>query len=234
MSSALKPIKVYGAAGPNPPKVALVLRELDIPCEILSTGFAELKQPEFLAINPNGRIPAMYDPNTDITLWESGAILEYIIERYDKDQKLSFAPGSKESYLAKQWLFFQVSGQGPYYGQAMWFFAYHPEKIPSAVERYIKEINRVTAVLEGHLAKQESGGDGPWLVGNKLSYVDLSFLMWQTVVPRVFKKDQYDESKYPNVAKWVANMMGREKVAKVMEDAAEAQKTAHKGYDPNA
>jgi glutathione S-transferase len=66
-------------------------------------------------------MPAIYDPNRDLTLWESGAIIEYLIEVYDQDQKLSFPAGSKEAYLAKQWLYFQVSGQGPYFGQVSAF-----------------------------------------------------------------------------------------------------------------
>jgi glutathione S-transferase len=92
----------------------MVLEELGLPHEINPISFPDLKKPEFLKINPNGRMPAIYDPNTDLTLWESGAIIEYLIEVYDKDHKMSFAPGSNDSFLAKQWLFFQVSGQGPY------------------------------------------------------------------------------------------------------------------------
>ena len=119
MSSPLKPLKVWGQGGPNPPKVAITLLELNVPHEIIPTPLSEIKKPEYLAINPNGRLPAIYDPNTDITLWESGAIIEYLIERYDSQHRLSFVPGTPESYHAKQWLFFQTTGQGPYYGQAV-------------------------------------------------------------------------------------------------------------------
>lgn len=115
--SSIKPIKIWGKRGPNPPKVAMLCEELSIPYDAQDTQFSDLKLPEFLAVNPNGRMPAIYDPNTDLTLWESGAIYEYLIEKYDTNNKLSFPQGSTESYLAKQWLFFQVSGQGPYFGQ---------------------------------------------------------------------------------------------------------------------
>lgn len=128
MSSQIKPIKVWGQGGPNPPKVAMILSELEIPHEIIAIPFTDVKKPEYVAINPNGRVPAIHDPNTDLTLWESGAIVEYLIERYDTKQKLSFPAGSAESYHAKQWLFFQTSGQGPYYGQAAWFIKYHGKK----------------------------------------------------------------------------------------------------------
>jgi glutathione S-transferase len=113
-SSTLKPIKVWGQGGPNPPKVAMVLEELGIPYEIEPLPISEVKSPKYLAINPNGRLPAIQDPNTGITLWESGAIVEYLIETYDKEYKLSFPAGTTEYFHAKQWLFFQTTGQGPY------------------------------------------------------------------------------------------------------------------------
>ena len=76
MSSEIKPIKLYGQGGLNPSKVRILLEELEIPFEGMPVKLADVKKPEYLAFNPNGRIPAIYDPNTDITLWESGAIME--------------------------------------------------------------------------------------------------------------------------------------------------------------
>ncbi|KAH6619730.1 glutathione S-transferase [Chaetomium sp. MPI-SDFR-AT-0129] len=218
--SNLKPIKVWGKGGPNPPKVAIILKELGIPHEIEDIPFADVKSARYLAVNPNGRIPAIEDPNTDLTLWESGAILEYLIEKYDTENKLSFPAGSNESFLAKQWLYYQTTGQGPYYGQAVWFTKYHGEQLPSAIERYVKEINRVVSVVEGHLAKQkeEHGGkdgfDGPWLVGNKLSYADFAFYPWQKVAKHIFGGEGggYQESEYPLVNEWVAKLAARESV----------------------
>lgn len=105
--SSLKPIKIYGKQGPNPPKVAMVAEALDLPYEIEAISHEDIKKPEYLEINPNGRIPAIQDPNTGLTLWESGAIIEYLIEKYDTEHKISFAKGSHEHYLAKQWLYFQ-------------------------------------------------------------------------------------------------------------------------------
>lgn len=218
--SNIKPIKVWGAGGPNPPKVAILLEELGIAHEIVSIQFPDLKKPDFLKINPNGRMPAIEDPNTGLTLWESGAIVEYIIEKYDTAQKLSFAPGSNDAFLAKQWLFFQVSGQGPYFGQAVWFTKFHGEKVPSAVERYTNEINRVTSVLEGHLTQQKeknSSGDGPWLVGNKMSYADFSFIPWQRLVGTMVEGHKADE--YPLVKEWLGKMTSRAAVKKVFDAA---------------
>lgn len=222
MSSNIKPIKVWGKIGPNPAKVGIILAELGLPYEVENIPFSDVKKPEYVAINPNGRLPSIHDPNTGITLWESGAIVEYLIERYDTEHRFSFAPGTPESYLAKQWLYYQTTGQGPYYGQAVWFKRYHAEQVPSAIERYLKEMHRVSGVLDGHLAqqKQEHGGsDGPWLVGDKMSYADIAFIPWQGYPSRLFGKDEYNEDNYPHVKEWLGNMTSREKVKKVLEDA---------------
>lgn len=97
--------------------------------------------------------------------------------------------------------------------QAFFFKRYHSEKLPSAIERYTKEINRVTSVLEAHLASQKQGADdGPWLVGNKLSYADLSFFMWQMMGPMGCTKEEYDPEAYPNVKGWLERMNARESV----------------------
>src|SRR4051812_39387587 len=97
----IKPIKLYGDGGPNPPKVQILLEELGLPHEVISVPWADIKKPEYTAINPNGRIPSIQDPNTGITLWESGAIIEYLIDKYDTDHKLSFEPGTNEAYHTK-------------------------------------------------------------------------------------------------------------------------------------
>ncbi len=201
------------------------LKELGLPYDIIPIPFSDIKKPEYLAINPNGRLPAIQDPNTGITLWESGAIFEYLLERYDTEHRLSFAPGTPESYHAKQWLYFQVSGQGPYYGQAVWFTKFHAEQVPSALERYAKEVNRVSGVLDGHLARQKqkhgssAGSDGPWLVGNKLSYADIAFIPWQRIIGSVLEKDKYNEDDYPHVKEWLGKMTSREAVKTVLESA---------------
>ena len=217
-STQLKPIKVWGKGGPNPPKVAIALKELGIPHEIVPIPLSDVKTPDYVAINPNGRLPSIQDPNTDMTLWESGAILLYLIDKYDPEHKFSFAPGTPEWYHAQQWLFFQTTGQGPYYGQAAWFKKFHHERLPSAVERYVKEANRVTAVLEGHLARQREvfgeeaikASGGPWLVGNKYSYADLAWVSWQLILPMIIsKEDGLDLDQYPVVADWVDRMNKR-------------------------
>jgi len=216
--TSVKPIVLYGhATGPNPWKISIVLEELSMPFELKIVPKNELKQPAYEAINPNGRVPAIQDPNTGITLWESGAIIEYLMETYDKDHKLSFPPGTDDYWRAKQWLYFQVSGQGPYFGQAVWFKMFHPEKVVSAQERYVNEIRRVTDVLNRALDGKE------WLVGSKSSFADLSFVMWyNSTVPRI-TGDAFDmEKEFPNVHSWLQRMRARPSVMKVAKDKAAA------------
>lgn len=219
MPSQLKPIKLWGAGGPNPPKVAIVLEELGVPYEVDPVPFTDTRRPEYLAINPNGRLPSIHDSNTSLTLWESGAILEYLVEQYDTQHNISFALGTTESYHAKQWLFFQVSGQGPYYGQAAWFKRSHPEQLPSALERYVKETNRHAGVVEGWLAKQKEkhgSGDGPWLIGDKCSFADLAFIPWHKImIGYILSKEEFDEDNYPNMKDWIDRMCLRESVKTV-------------------
>ncbi|KAI0184044.1 glutathione S-transferase [Xylaria flabelliformis] len=218
-SSTLKPIKAYGSGGPNPPKVIMILEELGLPYEIQAVAFADVKGPEYTAINPNGRLPAIHDPNTNLTLWESGAIVEYLIEKYDKDNKISFPRDSNESYLTKQWLFFQTTGQGPYYGQAVWFHKFHPEKVQSAIDRYVKEIYRVTGVVEKHLAEQKGKGsdEGPWLVGGRITYADIAWYMWQQMITMALPEGTIKYDEYPNVKQWLANLGARPSIKKAVE-----------------
>lgn len=211
---SLKPITLYShTTGPNPWKVVMVFEELDIPYINKLVDFPDMKKEPFESVNPNGRVPAIEDPNTGTTLWESGAILEYLVETYDKEHKISFTQGSQDYFHAKQWLHFQMSGQGPYFGQAVWFTRFHPEKIESAKERYVKEIRRVSGVLDKYLADKE------YLVGGKFSYVDLAFVPWFFVLP-LFEIDASKE--FPNVDAWLKRQKARPAIAKALKMREEA------------
>lgn len=106
----IKPVKLYGLIRMvNPFKVILVLEALNLPYEIVEVPYSETKSPSYVAINPNGRVPSLVDPNNnDFAISESGAIIEYLVDKYDTDRKISFERGSNDYYLAKQWLHFQV------------------------------------------------------------------------------------------------------------------------------
>ncbi|KAJ5845988.1 hypothetical protein N7534_009657 [Penicillium rubens] len=229
MSSTIKPIQLYGGLlGPNPLKVGIILTLLEVPFESVPVAFAKVKEPEYEAINPNGRLPSIDDPNTNLTIWESGAIVEYLIERYDtkEPRKLSFTPGSAEAELARSFLHLQVSGQGPYYGQAYWFKMYHAEKITTAVKRYVDEAKRVTGVLDKWLGKQKeandkNAGDGPWLVGNKMSYADVAFIPWQKGAHASFEDEGFNVDEFPNEKEWFERMISKEPIKAVLASADE-------------
>lgn len=215
---------VWGQSGPNPPKVNFILSELDIPYEIVPLPITQVKSPEYTALNPNGRLPTIEDPNTGITLWETGAIIEYLVETYDTARKISFPPSqAAEFWQARQWLCFQISGQGPYYGQFVVFKKYHPERVVSAVERYAKEANRVSGVLEAWLGEQKGKfgdeGEGPWLVGTKKSFADMAFIPWQIIFGVFPAKEEFDQDEYPLVKEWLGKMMAGQKAKDVWHNA---------------
>lgn len=104
------------ALGPNPWKSAIVLEELGLQYENRFIEAADVKKRPYLDLNPNGRVPCIEDPNTGMVLWESAAINEYLVHTYDRTGTL-WCPEGPDHFVMKQWLYFQMSGQGPYYGQ---------------------------------------------------------------------------------------------------------------------
>ena len=127
----------------------------------------EQKTPEFLAINPNGRIPAIIDRDADITVFESGAILQYLAEKTGK----LMPADPKGKYSVIQWLMFQMGGVGPMQGQANVFYRYFPEKIQPAIDRYQHETRRLYEVLDGRLKGRD------WLADD-YSIADIANFTW--------------------------------------------------------
>ena len=147
-------IDLYTAATPNGHKVSIALEELALPytLKILDFSKNEQKQPAFLAINPNGRIPAIVDhAEDDFAVLESGAILIYLAEKTGQ----LMPTDTKGRSLVLQWLMFQMGGIGPMMGQANVFYRYFPEKIQAAIDRYQGESKRLFRVLDGHLKDHE-------------------------------------------------------------------------------
>ncbi|KAM0277674.1 hypothetical protein ACHAQH_005617 [Verticillium albo-atrum] len=216
--SSIKPITLYGHAGPNPWKVIMILEELSIPYETVNVDFSAIKQEPYTLVNPNGRVPTIVDPNTNITLWESGAIIEYLVETYDKEGKLSISTFPEKHHL-RQFLHFQTSGQGPYFGQAVWFSKYHPEDLPSAKERYVQQTLRVFSVLDKLLEGKE------YLVGNKCTYADIAFVAWDGAAEAVIVGPDWNEKwevekKYPNFVAWHRRVTGRPIIKDVLKRQA--------------
>ena len=147
-------IDLYTWKTPNGWKVSATLEELELPYELkpidITTGIQ--KEPEYLAINPNGRIPAIVDHgNEGITIFESGAIMLYLAEKAGK----LIPKDTKGRFDVIQWLMFQMGGVGPMQGQANVFFQYFTEKIPAAIDRYQNETRRLYGVMDKHLSDKE-------------------------------------------------------------------------------
>ena len=166
-------ITLHTAATPNGHKVSIALEELGLPytVKVIDLAAGEQKQPPFLALNPNGRIPVIVDHDGpgggDFTVFESGAILVYLAEKTGRLMPTDVRGRSQ----VMQWLMFQMGGIGPMMGQANVFFRYFPEKIPAAIDRYQGETRRLFGVLDGHLAQHE------WLAGD-YSIADIANWAW--------------------------------------------------------
>jgi GST-like protein len=149
-------IQLYTSTTPNGRKASIMLEEIGLPYQVhhLDLRKGDQHDPKFLALNPNGRIPAIVDedaPGGPITVFESGAILLYLA---DKTGKL-LAPSGKERYEAIEWVMFQMSAVGPMFGQFFHFARVAPEQLPYAIERYTKEAQRILGVLDGQLGKHD-------------------------------------------------------------------------------
>jgi len=209
--------------GPNGWKVVIVLEALGLKYETKYLDFSknEQKDPSHTQFNPNGRIPTIIDhDNDDFALWESNAIIKYLVDRYDKDNTIHFGSGTKESYLLDQWMTFQVSGQGPYFGQVAHFARFHPVKLPTAIERYQKEIVRVISVLDDVLAKKQ------YLVGDKPTIADFCFLTWNAGLSFLLAgaEEGVDDlkKKYKNFFRWDTELHEHPAVKKAFEIRAKA------------
>ena len=147
-------IDLYTAATPNGIKASIMLEEVGLPYRVIALRLDKLeqKQPEFLRISPNGRIPAIVDRDEDdFAVFESGAILIYLADKTG----MLLPQESRARSRVLQWLMFQMAGVGPMQGQANVFFRYAPEKIPYAIQRYQRETRRLYEVLDDQLAGQE-------------------------------------------------------------------------------
>ncbi len=163
-------IDLYTASTPNGWKASVTLEELDIPYEVhpINLSANEQKQPAFLQISPNGRIPAIVDrDNGNFSIFESGAIMVYLAEQAGR----LLPADAKGRSRVMQWLMFQMGGIGPMMGQANVFYRYFPEKIQPAIDRYQNECRRLFEVLDTRLAESE------WLADD-YSIADIANWCW--------------------------------------------------------
>ena len=187
---------------PNGHKVTLFLEETGLPYEILPVdiGRGEQFRPEFLAIAPNNRMPAIVDRapadgGAPVSLFESGAILLYLAEKTGR-----FLPADLRGRVeVLQWLFWQMGGLGPMAGQNHHFVQYAPEKLPYAITRYVNETNRLYGVLDRRLA------DRAFVAGDDYSIADMAAYPW--IVPH--ERQGQDLADFPNLQRWFRAIAAR-------------------------
>ncbi|MCM8594830.1 glutathione S-transferase family protein [Accumulibacter sp.] len=195
-------IDLYTAATPNGHKISIALEELALPytVHVLDLAAGEQKQPWFLSINPNGRIPAIVDRSEDdFAVFESGAILIYLAEKTG-----SLMPEDRQGRSRViQWLMFQIGGVGPMMGQANVFFRYLPEKIPTAIDRYQGECRRLLRVLDRHLQHHE-------FLAGEYSIADIANWAWV----RTHRWSGIEVDDLPGLQRWLATIRARPAVQK--------------------
>lgn len=173
-------IKFYYSTAPNPMKVALCLEEMELPYEPIPVDTRKGMQhkPEYLAVNPNAKVPAIVDG--DVVVFDSNAIVLYLAEKTGK-----FLPPNTPAQRGRllSWLMFIASGAGPYSGQFVHFKAYAPEKIAYAINRYEFEANRHWGIVDAHLARNK------YMLGDAYSVVDMALWGWARLTPFVLGEE---------------------------------------------
>jgi GSH-dependent disulfide-bond oxidoreductase len=200
-------IELYTWTTPNGRKVSIMLEETGLPYNVhpVDIGKGEQFRPDYVAINPNSKIPAIIDSDgpggAPLAIFESGAILIYLAEKTGK--LLPRDPVARIAAL--QWLMFQMGGVGPMFGQAHHFLRAAPEPVPYGIERYTKETRRLYGVLERRL------GEAEYLAGD-YSIADIATFPW--VARHEWHKVELAE--FPQVARWYAAIAARPAVARGM------------------
>jgi GST-like protein len=201
------PIELHFWPTPNGFKITVMLEECGLPYVIkpVNIGRGDQFKPEFLAISPNNRMPAIIDPNgpggKPISVFESGAILQYLGRKTGK-----FYPTDERKRAAvEEWLFWQIAGVGPMAGQAHHFRSYAPEKIPYAIERYTREVGRLYGIIDKRVAKRD-------FLAGEFSIADIAVYPWA----KLWERQGQDINLLPNFARWLERVKARPAVARGM------------------
>jgi len=195
-------LQLYSFPTPNGVKVSIALEEMGIAYEphLVTLSDKDVKSPEFLALNPNNKIPAIIDPETQITLFESGAILLYLSDK--SGQFGGNTPAEKAQ--VKQWLMFQMGGLGPMFGQLGYFSKFAGAEIedPRPRQRYIDEAKRLLAVLEAELSTRD------WIAG-EYSIADMAIAPWLRALDFYGVKDTLGWDDYTNLVAYLERFLAR-------------------------
>lgn len=202
-------LQLYSLATPNGVKVSIALEEIGLPYEVHKVTFDDnsQKSPEFVSLNPNGRIPAILDPQgpggKPLGLFESGAILTYLAEK--SGTLLPQDPARRYETLA--WVFFQMGGVGPMFGQFGHFFKYAADKVANnsyPVDRYRDEAKRLLSVLDARLDGRE------WLMGDEYTIADIATWPWVRGTDVFYNaRDVLELDSFRNVSAWVERAWAR-------------------------
>ena len=202
-------IDLYTWSTSNGRKASIMLEELgaDYTVHPIHIGKGDQFTPDYLAINPNGKIPAIVDSDgpggAPITVFESGAILIYLAEK--SGRFLPTEPVARMEVI--QWLMFQMGGIGPMFGQVHHFLRAAKEKVPYGIERYGTEARRLYGVLDNRLAEHDYVAAGPYTIA------DMAIFPWC----RLAKRQRQDIESFPNVKRWFDDIAARPAVARDME-----------------
>jgi len=209
-------LQLYSCTTPNGVKVSIMLEEIGLPYEghRVEIGKNESWTPEFLSLNPNGKIPAIIDPNgpggKPLGLFESGAILMYLAEKTGK----LLPAGPAERYETLQWVFFQMAAIGPMFGQVGFFhkFAGREFEDKRPLERYVTETKRLLGVLETRL------GGRSWIMGDEYTIADIATLGWvRNLVGFYGARELVEFDKLARVPAWLERGLARPAVQRGLE-----------------
>ncbi len=208
MTRQTAPIHLYSFPTPNGQKISVALEEFELPYEYHRVDITKGEQfaKAFLAISPNNRIPAIVDPEgpdgEPISVFESGAILQYLGDKFER-----FYPKDARTRVAvNEWLFWQVGGVGPMFGQYNHFARFAKEKIPYGITRYHDEVKRLYGVLDRQLADRQ-------FVAGDYSIADMSLVGWT----KGHENYEVDMEAFPNVLRWLSDLLARPAVQRGLE-----------------
>ena len=195
-----RPIELHYWPTPNGWKISIMLEECGLPYTVHSVNIGKGDQfkPEFLAISPNNKMPAILDPDgpggQPISVFESGAILQYLGRKTGQ-----FYPSDERKRVAvDEWLFWQMGGLGPMAGQTHHFRIYAPEQIPYAVDRYTNEVNRLYGVMNTRLSTRDYLADA-------YSIADMACIGWA----KLWERQGQDIKQFPHLERWIERVLAR-------------------------
>ena len=221
-ASAQSPIDLYYWPTPNGWKISVMLEECELPYTVHSVNIGKGDQfkPDFLAISPNNKMPAIVDPlgpgGEPISVFESGAILQYLGRKTGR-----FYPADERARVrVDEWLFWQMGGFGPMLGQTHHFRIYAPEPVPYAIERYTNETHRLYGVMDRRLADRE-------FLADEYSIADMACLGWA----KLWERQGQSIDEFPNVKRWLETLLARPAVRRGLAVNAE-DRTSTDMQDP--